>query len=121
MVNFQLKTPLHPLLKPPLKPSLSGWVILKRHIVHPYELQIREVLDKVLPDAYDSIENFEKSPLEIGMSLLKILIEYACKGQNIAVITLARDRIKKIPLKWLTQLKGRHKPFLTIIEFDEKL
>lgn len=71
--------------------------------IHPYELRIREDLDKVLPNAYDSIEKVEKLPLETGLSLLKILIEYACMSQNIALITLARERIKKIPLKWMTQ------------------
>lgn len=71
--------------------------------IHPYELRIREDLDKVLPYAYDSIEKVEKLPLETGLSLLKILIEYACMSQNIALITLARERIKKIPLKWMTQ------------------
>ncbi|MGG4195699.1 MULTISPECIES: hypothetical protein [unclassified Paenibacillus] len=73
------------------------------NIVHPYELRIREDLDKVLPNAYDSIEKVEKLPLETGLNLLKILIEYACMSQNIVLITLAREQLKKIPLKWLTQ------------------
>lgn len=69
--------------------------------VDPFELRLRKALDKVLPDSYDSIENFEKFPHKIGLSILEILIEYACKSQNIALITLARDRIKKIPSRSL--------------------
>ncbi|WP_374017323.1 hypothetical protein ABU162_24660 [Paenibacillus thiaminolyticus] len=71
------------------------------NIVHPCELRIREELDKVLPDAYDSIEKIEQLPLQIGLRLLRILIEYACKSQNIGPILLARDRIKNISSKWL--------------------
>jgi hypothetical protein len=57
----------------------------------------------VLPDAYDSLENLDQLPSEIGMSLLAVLVNYACESQNTTVIMLARDRVKKIPLKWLTQ------------------
>ncbi|PZM65759.1 hypothetical protein DOE73_10030 [Paenibacillus dendritiformis] len=46
---------------------------------------------------------FEKFPHKIGLSVLEILIEYACKSQNINSILLARDRIKKIPSKWLLE------------------
>lgn len=75
--------------------------MMNSKFVDPFELRLRKALDKVLPDSYDSIENFEKFPHKIGLSILEILIEYACKSQNIALITLARDRIKKIPSRSL--------------------
>ncbi|WP_342548012.1 hypothetical protein NST69_31105 [Paenibacillus sp. FSL P2-0089] len=72
-------------------------------LVDPYELQLRKALDKVLPDAYESLKTLDQMPIEIGMKVLGVLVNYACESQNITVITLARDAIKKIPLKWLTQ------------------
>ncbi|CAH8768854.1 hypothetical protein [Paenibacillus dendritiformis] len=77
--------------------------MMNSKFVDPFELRIRKALDQVLPDSYDSIENFEKFPHKIGLSVLQILIEYACKSQNINSILLARDRIKKIPSKWLLE------------------
>ncbi|MEK3718451.1 hypothetical protein [Paenibacillus sp. FSL R7-0333] len=72
-------------------------------LVDPYELQLRKALNKVLPDAYESLKTLDQMPIEIGMKVLGVLVNYACESQNITVITLARDAIKKIPLKWLTQ------------------
>ncbi|MGO4350274.1 hypothetical protein AB4Z45_32980 [Paenibacillus sp. MCAF9] len=72
-------------------------------LVDPYELQLRKALNKVLPDAYESLKTLDQMPSEIGMNLLGVLVNYACESQNITVITLARDSMKKIPLKWLTQ------------------
>lgn len=73
------------------------------NVVHPYELQIRQVLDKILPNAYDSIEKIEKLPPKTGLRILAILTKFACKSQNLSLIMLARERIKKMPLEWLFQ------------------
>lgn len=67
------------------------------NLVDPYEFNIRKALDKILPGAYDNIEKIGGVPTEIRKNLLEVLIKYACESQNVTVIMLARNRIKKIP------------------------
>ncbi len=72
------------------------------NIINPYELQIRKALDNLLPNAYKNIKNIENFPIEIGKNILFILMKYACQSQNLSVIMLGRNKIKEIPLVWLT-------------------
>lgn len=75
---------------------------LETNSVDPYTLQIRKALDNILPGAYDSIEKMEDFSIQVRKNLLEVLIKYACESQNVNVIMLARNRIKKIPSSCLS-------------------
>ncbi|UNK17386.1 hypothetical protein MNQ98_23360 [Paenibacillus sp. N3/727] len=68
---------------------------------HPYEIQVTEDVNEICPESYDRMDKISEYPPETGLKLLVVLIEYACKGQNIGPITLAQSQIKKIPSSWL--------------------
>lgn len=67
----------------------------------PYEEQLRKHVNKISEGSYDNIKDIIKYPNQISLKILRILIEYACLGQNIAPIELARKKIKEIDSGWL--------------------
>lgn len=70
-------------------------------IISPYELQFKNALNQISPDVYDNMDEIESLPESIGIKILTLLVEYACRAQNLSPIVLARDKIKTIPSKWL--------------------
>lgn len=70
-------------------------------LMNPYEERVRQLLDHILPGAYDRLETIENLPSQTGLGLLEVLIEFACQSSNISSILIARDRIRQIPVKWL--------------------
>ncbi|MED1790098.1 hypothetical protein P4V47_21935 [Brevibacillus laterosporus] len=70
---------------------------------NPYELQLREELNQIFAGSYDKMDIIPDYPLVIGLKILSVLTEYACKGQNTEPILLARNQLKKIPIGWLIQ------------------
>lgn len=66
-----------------------------------YESIIRKEINKISPNLYDNINKIESCPKSNGIKVLQILIEYACLGQNMSPILIARRQMKKIPIIWL--------------------
>ena len=62
--------------------------LLRRVIVH-WNFAI---LNRVLDGIYDDIRNFDKYPLLVSKQVLRILIQSACVGQNMAPIELGRKK-----------------------------
>lgn len=67
----------------------------------PYEAQIQRHMLNIPAGIYDNLKNIDCYPNSISHSTLKMLVEYACKGQNIAPIEIARKKIGEMNHNWL--------------------
>lgn len=70
-------------------------------IRNPYEAMLIENLEKGIGFPYNDIEKVDKYPIDIAKKVVRLLIENACLGQNIAVIELGRNNLQKINKEWL--------------------
>ena len=82
------------------------------------ELKLKNEINKILPNAYNYIEDISSLPAEIASKIFLILIEYACLSQNIDLIISARYNISKIPSDWI--VKQLPKVSKKIICFDDE-
>jgi hypothetical protein len=88
-------------------------------MLHPYKIRLRDEINQISPSAYNRRALITKLELSIGLKILGILIGYACQGQNILPITLARKQIGMIPTDWLTKYVPQVSK--AIICFDDEL
>ena len=68
-----------------------------------YEMMLNNELQKINKFPYKDIQVIDKYPLYISKKVLKVLIENACLGQNIAPIELGRKKINEIKKEWLNR------------------
>ena len=66
-----------------------------------YEEQLARDIERIDTFTYKDIASLHKFPLTISKQVLRILIEYACLGQNYGPIELARRKIEEIDKNWL--------------------
>ena len=67
------------------------------------EKRIKDDVETVCKGSYDDISNLHKYPEKTANEILKKLIEWACKPQNVTPIVLARKKIDEINKNWLKQ------------------
>ena len=68
-----------------------------------YETSLIEEIQRINNFPYEDIKSLDKYPLDISKQVLKVLIEYACQGQNYGPIVLGRKKINEIDKAWLKQ------------------
>lgn len=74
---------------------------MKKDEINVFEEMIRNQIKEESKAAYDNLEHLERYPIKVSREILKVLIENACLGQNLAPIEIARSKICKINSKWL--------------------
>lgn len=69
-----------------------------------YTKKIVDDINAISNDLFDNITNLDQYTLPISKQVLKILIQYACLGQNCGPIELGRKKIGEITNReWLIQ------------------
>lgn len=66
-----------------------------------YEDMIESKINKLSKSIYDDMKNIDFYPTNISKNVLKILLENACLGQNIAPIEISRKKIGEMDKEWL--------------------
>ena len=77
---------------------------MDREIKNPYEIWLRDEVNKVSDGIYDDIQHLDQYPLTVAKQVLGILIQNACLGQNDGPIRLGRKKTGEIiNHDWLVQ------------------
>jgi hypothetical protein len=66
-----------------------------------YEMRLKNEMNQISTSVYNNGFKITKLESSAGLKILIVLIRYACQGQNIGPIMLARKQIKMIPQDWL--------------------
>lgn len=69
---------------------------MNEKVIHIYEMDLIEKVNKASNGIYDNICYIDKYPLPISKKVLGILIQNACVGQNCGPIELGRKKIREV-------------------------
>lgn len=69
--------------------------------MNPYEKRIIDDIETVQFGCYNDMNNLHKYPEGLSRQILRKIIEWACKPQNVTPILLARKKIGEINKDWL--------------------
>ena len=72
-------------------------------MINRYETWLNKAIQRIENFPYEDIKLLDKYPLEVSKQVLKVLIEYACVGQNYGPIEISRKKINEIDKNWLKQ------------------
>lgn len=72
--------------------------------MHPYEEMIADEINMAAnKEIFFKPDEIMKEPDNISAEIISKLVSFACQGQNILPITIARDCLKQFPADWVSE------------------